>query len=260
VDLPVGWRHLLIVESAPRSHFDILVELSREGKIPTRPLLCLAGEGRGFHGMRGRPWAALAGNLHLVAGITANRALEAGGLGISAIAASAVVEAIDTLPGLAGRAGIKWVNDVVIDGAKVGGVLAHTHQSEGVILSAVIGIGVNVETRPEVEPTPYVPKVARLADFSPCSAGELLIPLVAALDRSCRLLLGGGQSELLEAYRRRSMVLGRVVRIDEESGETIARGRVQAIGSRLELILEGREKPVARGRLVLDDDRGDFVA
>ena len=38
----------------------------------------------------------------------------------------AVVDALDAVPGLEGRARIKWVNDILIGDAKVAGILAYT--------------------------------------------------------------------------------------------------------------------------------------
>ncbi len=69
----------------------------------------------------------------------------------------ALVDAVRAVTGGALRPGIKWVNDVLVDGRKIGGVLTST-QTQGDRVSAVLlGIGLNVATAPPVPPTPFVP-------------------------------------------------------------------------------------------------------
>lgn len=247
------WEHLLLVETAPRSQFDLLVDLIREGRLPPRGVVCVAGEGRGFHGMRSRPWVAPAGNLYLSAHLAPGRPVDRAGVAFTVLAAVSVVEAVDGLADLTGRAGIKWVNDILVEGAKVCGVIAHTQVEGDRVGSVVLGIGLNVETAPEVEPTPQVPRAACLADFAPCRRGDLLGPLLDALARNYEELLEQGFDRLLDRYRRRSLALGREVAVSSEEGGITARGRVTAIGHQLELYIEGRDRPVHRGRLILED-------
>jgi len=253
VESPPLWEHLFLVESAPRSQFDLLVELGREGRLPPRGLVCVAGEGSGFHGMRNRPWVAPAGNLYLSAHLAPGRPVDHAGVAFTVLAAVSVLDAVDGVAGLTERAGIKWVNDILIEGAKVCGVIAHSQMRGDRVGSVCLGIGLNVETAPEVEPTPQVPRVGCLAGFVPCRRFELLGPLLEALARNYEELLEEGYAGLLDRYRRRSLALGREVAVSSEEGEITARGRLIAIGPNLELHLEGRDRPVHRGRLILED-------
>ena len=77
------------------------------------------------------------------------------------------MDTIDTIPELSGKAGIKWVNDVLIDGAKVSGVLAYTQQEGDNVTAATLGIGLNLKTTPRIDPSPFVPRAASLTDFCP---------------------------------------------------------------------------------------------
>lgn len=256
------WRHLFIVESAPRSQYDVLIEIGRGLKALPDGTLCLAGSGQRFHGFKDRPWTACAGNIHLSVYLAPARPLARFDVGFTPLAAVSVVDALDSLPGLEEKAGIKWVNDILVDDAKVCGVLAHTQSVQETLSAAVVGIGLNVETRPSVEPTRYVPKVASLRDFArhpeAVSQAEVFPRLIRALDRNYRLLLGGHYGVLLDRYRQRSVVIGRTVRLcsDDARGdqETIASGRVTALGESLELFIEGYDRPFKRGRLILVSD------
>jgi biotin-(acetyl-CoA carboxylase) ligase len=254
------WQCLLATESSVRSQYDTLIELRRQERQLPDGLLCLSGAGKGLHGLRNRPWAAEAGNIHLSVFLTPEKAGVHSGIPFMVLAAVSVVETIDTVTGLEGKAGIKWVNDIVIAGAKVAGVLAYTEGAGQAIGSAVLGVGLNVETRPTVVGTPFVPRVGSLRDFvadpSACTLGSVLGGLLDALDRNCELLLDGRAGELIDRYRERSVVVGRdvTVCVDDDSSppETIASGTVEHIGDNLELYLRGSDKPVTRGRLILE--------
>jgi BirA family biotin operon repressor/biotin-[acetyl-CoA-carboxylase] ligase len=255
------WRYLFIVEFAAQSHYDLLIELTRSGNALPDGILCLAGSGDKFHGFKGRPWVACPGNLHLSAHWAPARPIEHFGVAFTILAAVSVVEAIDSLPGLNGRAAIRWVNDVMIDGAKVCGVVAYTQTLNAAVTAAIVGLGLNVEAQPSVEPTRFVPRVAALRDFVSGPGGitqaVMFDKLIRALDQNYRALRDGKYAALLRRYRERSLVLGRKVTIfseesDSESG-IIAAGRVRALGENLELFLEGVSAPIWRGRLILED-------
>ena len=261
VDASPDWAHALLVAEAPSSQFDMLIEFTRTHPDIPSGIICLAGTGRGFHGQRERHWATLEGNIHLTAHLAPRMKVERFDIGFPILAAVSIVEALDSIEGLDCQAGIKWVNDVLCDEAKVAGFLVHTASMDDTVTSVVLGIGLNVEKTPEFPPDPYVPRVASIREFVDESA-ELnqRIILSALLDRlseNYRLLLQGEWAQLLDAYRKRSLVIGREVRIlsDPEDGkqEELASGKVFSIGENLELWLDGAENPVKKGRLILID-------
>jgi len=255
-----GWGHLVVVEDAPESQFDALAALLEGGFRPPGPLLCVAGQGRGFHGFKQRPWAGVAGNIHLVACFRPECRLEQPGAGPTVVSTVSVLEALDRVPFLRGRARVKWVNDVLVEGAKVGGVLARTQTLGDRVDTLLLGIGLNVERTPEVARDLFVPRVGSVQAFAPpgtrVEVGRVFVHLAERLARNHERYLAGGYSALLETYRERSSVLGRRVRVLEDTargmGKELCRGRVTAIGEGLELYLDGDSRPVVHGRLVLD--------
>jgi BirA family transcriptional regulator, biotin operon repressor / biotin---[acetyl-CoA-carboxylase] ligase len=257
-----GWQHILAVDFADGSQYDRMIELARQTTIPDR-VACLARTGSGFHGFRGRGWDTQPGNIHLTVHFSPERPIPHFETVFTALAAVAVVDAIGAVPGLAGRARIKWVNDVLVDGAKVAGVLAYTQTRSDVITTVVLGIGVNVETKPGVERSEFVPAAGCLRDFAPdpghATTPAVLGALLQALHLRYSDVLEHGHLPVMERYRGHSAVIGRHVTICEEGSEpapVIATGRVEAIGDGLELYLEGRAEPVTRGRLILGDVPG----
>jgi BirA family biotin operon repressor/biotin-[acetyl-CoA-carboxylase] ligase len=256
-DLPFSL--LLVSEFSAGSQYDRLIDLAREkAELPDR-LACLAGSGKGFHGFKGRSWATEPGNLHLVVHFEPKAEIESLEVAFTVLAALSVTDAFAQIPGLEEEARIKWVNDVLLADAKVGGVLAYTQTQGKVVTSAILGMGVNLETTPDVPPTPFVPAVASARDYLPSGrpdlAGSFLSDLLTALDTNYRVLLEDGASPLIRRYRERSMIVGEEVTIcSEDSDQTLrvlAQGRVSSLGDKLELFLEGSSDPVTNGRLIV---------
>lgn len=256
------WNYAFVVKTAASSQYDLLIDLHQKGTGLPDGIICLAGSGREFHGQRGRPWSALAGNIHMSVFLSPNRPVERFHIGFSILTAVALIAAIDRFEGLRDSAGIKWVNDVLIGNAKVAGFLAHTSSIEKQVVAAVLGIGLNVETTPDVAPDGFVRRAAALREFIPdvtaCNQRRALRYMLDTLAASYQLLLDGGYQVLLDRYRDRSIVTGKNVRIfaDPQHGNEreIAAGRVLRIGDNLELYLDTSADPITRGRLLLESD------
>ncbi len=255
------FRYLLITAKATRSQYDAAVELCKENSPIPDCTLCLAGSGEHFHGQQDRPWSSPDGNIYLTVIFAPNRKIDHFCPGFVMLPAIAVTEAADSIPGLEGRSSIKWVNDIVIDNANIAGVLTYIQAMGDNVTCAVLGIGLNVDTLPNVEPTPFVPDVACLADFVDniwlCNRKTALDGLIRSLGSNYKLLESGEYDQLLCKYRRRSAVIGKYVTICKDDAqsdsEVITEGTVQNIGYDLELLIEGREQPVTQGRLILKE-------
>jgi biotin-(acetyl-CoA carboxylase) ligase len=253
-----GWGPVLVRAAAPSSQYDGLIALARTGlPVPDR-LVCIAAEGTGFHGFRGRSWAALAGNIHVTVQLAPQRRIARFDTAFTAMAAVSLAEAADAA-GVRPGARIKWVNDVLVGGAKVGGVLACTQSRGAVVESVVLGLGLNVEATPAVERSAFVPTIASLRDFpngaENITVGRVLPLLLERLAANYELLLENGYRNIMQRYRDRSSVLGEQVTIWTDPGiapaRLIAAGRVESVGDGLELHLAGRAQPISNGRLLL---------
>jgi biotin-[acetyl-CoA-carboxylase] ligase BirA-like protein len=255
---------LLVVGEAAASQVDRMQRRLAAGDALPDGLACVALAGARFHGQRGRPWAALRGNLHLSAHLAVDLDAAAAQAGLAVLPAVATAEAIEEVSGGAVRPGLKWVNDLLLDGHKVGGVLTVTQLQAGRVRHVVIGIGVNVARTPQLPTTPRAAPAGRLADADAAFGGEggwarLLLPLARALARARSELAAGRADALVQRYRERAAFLGRHVTIwpvEDAAGaatEPLARGRVEALGDDLAVHLEGRAEPVRSGRMTIDD-------
>lgn len=110
-----------------------------------RPVLLAANEQTAGRGRRGRRWHSPpgCGALFSLGLPLARPARELSGLSI--VAGVAAVRALRALG--AADAALKWPNDLLLHGAKLGGILAET-RAQGAGSAAVIGIGVNWRRAP----------------------------------------------------------------------------------------------------------------
>ncbi len=262
---PGFWSLGVIVGDARSSQFDALRESLAAGLELPGPTACLALTGRGFHGQRGRPWAALPGNLHLCV-VFPQPGLAARDLpSLPMLPVVALVDAVRALSGGALRSGIKWVNDVLVDGRKVGGVLTASQTQGDRVGSVLLGIGLNVATAPPVPATPFVPRIGSLAESGVTATwADAALAVLRALGRRLVDLVAHGPADLVEAYRGASLVIGREVCLfaeaapgdapDARPSPPVVRGTVLGIGADLSLTLEGVETPVTSGRLAFAED------
>ena len=133
---------------------------------------------------------------------------------LSACAAEAFAEAIESETGLA--VGVKWVNDLIAGGKKLCGILTElsVEMESGRAEYAVIGIGVNCCQRAQDFP----PELAEIAASVAMQTGNApdRNALAAALIRAASDLsetLISGQADWIARYRARCVTLGKPVRV-----------------------------------------------
>lgn len=257
------WSRLVIEGEAPSSQYDRLREqLPAAADNEEGPEAWVALQGRGFHGQRHRPWQAEAGNLHLSVRVPMDLAAGPDSLAWTMLPAVAVMQALRALgPQPVAGLGIKWVNDILYRGAKVGGVLSSVVQDGDRLRRGHLGIGLNIEVAPQLSsggnegPTSCL---ARWLTPAQRGHGRVLRTLLGALARNIRLLNEGRGAAISAAYRADSLLVGRQVRIlsDPLTGPAreLARGRVLAVNADLSLTLAEVVDPIRQGRAFLLDE------
>lgn len=153
--------------------------------------------------------------------------------------AVAACDAVERVCGL--RPGIKWINDLVMDGKKLGGILTElSFESDGNVSYAVIGIGINC--RSEVFPAELEGLACCLSQFTEKNDPALLASeLITALENMSRRLLSH-QEEIMERYRQSCVTLGKQVRVISPTGtETGLAEAVNTDGS-LQVLFDNRQR------------------
>ena len=124
-------------------------------------------------------------------------------VGVTSYAAVCVASAIREITGR--QCGLKWVNDVYLNGKKVCGILSEAVAGleAGEAHAVVVGAGVNLH------PCALPPELENVVGFLDCGAvkNELCAAIAARL-----LRFDPADKSYMAEYRARSVVLGREVR------------------------------------------------
>lgn len=202
----------MIKAAAPIVWFDVIdstneeaVRRARSGQ--TDGLWIEAGAQTAGRGRRGRAWLSEPGNLFMTyLGATDRGAQELALLGF--IAALAVADLADEAIG-APVSCLKWPNDVLIDGAKLSGILLESGALQGGELWFALGIGINVASAPELASYP----IASLAQHGATEpAAALRLRLRAALAARAQQWDQQGFQAIRAAWHQRAFGLGQQVR------------------------------------------------
>ena len=133
-------------------------------------------------------------------------------------AAIAVVRAIEQTAGFTPQ--IKWVNDVLMNGRKLCGILTEaTIEGEtGTVSSLVVGIGINLHPNP-AWPEEVQAVAGAISDFGkPPRRAELAAAVLTHFEDVYMLLEQGKEPELLEQYRERLCCINRPVTVSSPAG------------------------------------------
>ncbi|MDX2157430.1 MAG: biotin--[acetyl-CoA-carboxylase] ligase [Hyphomicrobiaceae bacterium] len=235
-DLPVGWRAASF-EEIDSTNSEALRRAASGERGPLWITARFQSKGRG---RSGRSWTSaedsLAATLLLEPGCSSQDLPQ-----LSLVAGVAAHDAIAGVLPAEGRARtrLKWPNDVLIDGAKVTGILVES-SILGSCLIAVIGTGINVSAAPALEGRATM-------SLRQCGAsvnsGAMSIRLAQALARWIGEWQGGRRFDRVRsAWLERAGSLGEPMSI-RVTGERIA-GRFAGLDTDGALLLDtGRGRP-----------------
>ena len=173
----------------------------------------------GGRGRRGRSWVSPPGRNVAFSVVLRPEALPP--IRAPELTLVAAVAVCDALRHAGVDAGIKWPNDVLVGGRKIAGILTELSAETDRVHWVVVGVGVNVNARPE--------------DFPPELRGEATSLLIERGEAAPRALFlaacltsledwydrhaEGGLAPVLQAWRERSVTLGRQVSVRTDEGE-----------------------------------------
>lgn len=216
---------------------DVAKERAAAG-APEGTVIVAGVQGRG-RGRLGRHWFSPPGGLWfsvvLRPQVAASRIS-----GITLMAAVAVAKAIGGTTRL--DAGIKWPNDILLGGRKVAGILTEASVLGYRVNFVTLGIGINANV--DVDAFPHdllMPATSLAAELDrEVDLDELLTACIKALGEEYERFAASPPG-LLEEWRRRSVTLGRRVRVTQSGS-----------------VVEGEALDVDEaGALLVRDDRGD---
>ncbi len=202
----------------------------------------IAGRQTGGHGRFSRQFHSPDGGVYISV-ILRPSLSPADSVLMTAAAAVAVAEAVEAVSGRS--ASIKWVNDIVVDGLKVCGILTEAALSveTGMLDYAVLGIGVNVTEPSDGFPDNLRGIAGSLFSRTDASADARSRVTAEVLSRFRGYYAHLGERTFLDEYRRRSYLIGECVTVHSGSSSTPA--RVLGIDDSCRLIVEYDDRTTA---------------
>lgn len=188
-----------------------------------------AGKGR-----LGRRWFAPPGSALLFTLLLRPRLSPVQAQRITMACSLGVARAVESLTGVPAR--IKWPNDLVVSGKKLGGVLTELSTvTDGVLDYAVVGIGLNVNLHPAELPETMTPPTSLLVECGqPVSRLALLIRLLTECEALYLPLCAGWSPH--EAWREALETIGQQVQVG--TAEEVIRGRAVDVTETGALVVE----------------------
>jgi BirA family biotin operon repressor/biotin-[acetyl-CoA-carboxylase] ligase len=186
--------------------------------------LARAGESEGFwlradrqlhgRGRQGRDWYAPVGNLS-ASTLVRLRADDPPAPSLAFVASVALFAAMAAFLDKSARSSlfIKWPNDLLIDGAKISGILLEREEE-----SVVIGIGVNLLNAPDESDRP----AASLAAYGVSATPDIFLQeLAKQFAKWLEIWRGKGLDAILETWLSKAHPIGAALEVHDPSGKRI---------------------------------------
>ncbi|HOK05873.1 MAG TPA: biotin--[acetyl-CoA-carboxylase] ligase [Syntrophales bacterium] len=200
--------HEEIVDSTNRLADSLAREGAQEGTV-----VVAEGQTAG-RGRRGRSWFSPP-RLGIYVSLILRPPIDPGEAPrLSILAATAAATAVEDVSGLG--VSIKWPNDLLTGGRKLGGVLTELATGGEEIRYAVVGLGLNVAVPPHLFPAGLAGGATSvLAERgAPVSRLALLCRFLDVFEEGYEALLAGNFGPVMEQWRRRTNCLGRRVTVE----------------------------------------------
>lgn len=241
--LPVAWRERLGVAAA----FSLDSTSARLAALPDAalPAACLAEHQSAGRGRRGRVWVSPpGGNLYLSLGWRF-AALPPDFPALGLAAGVAVCEALAGF-GLE-EPGLKWPNDLVAQGGKLGGLLLEVSGEPPGPCRVILGLGLNLRMPRDIEVGQAWTELAALGPLP--GRNRLAAALLGALCAMLDTFATAGFAPFRGAWERRDVLRGRLVEVRTEAGRVQGRALGVAADGALRLWLSDGERRFYSGEV-----------
>lgn len=191
-------------------------------------LAVVAGSQSRGRGRLGRDWDS-PGDVGIYLSVILRPVLPPEDVQIITLAASvAAARAVERITGM--KPGIKWPNDLLLDGRKICGILTEMNTEIEQVNFIVLGIGINYDRRQDEFPAELAQKATSISAYAReqgvalKDSGRLLLlrAVLQELDLVYKSILTGRNGEILDKWKEYSVTLGRDVRIITGSTEYTA--------------------------------------
>jgi len=212
--------------------------------------LVLAGRQTGGRGRLGRRWSSPPGGLYFSIILRPPLDLQRASL-LSLVLAVACAKSLERF--ISYPCGIKWPNDVMIDGKKAGGILLEASGEMDRLEYVVAGVGINVNLAPQDFPK----EIRDLATSLAAATGRnydlnlLLAHLLNDLSRDYYFFLQQGFKPFLEVYKEYCIHFLHPIAVNTGQGRIEGTHKDIDVNGSLLIEVDGRTIPISTGDVQL---------
>lgn len=229
-----AWKDITVYDRVNSTNELAMARAS--GNVIRTPAVIIADSQEKGKGRLGRQWFSPAGNNIYMSLVFQPQLETRDATMLTLLAAVACVHSIRTICGL--TIGIKWPNDLIIAGKKLGGILTEIRADIDKVNLAVIGIGINFNQKRRDFPEELRKIATSVLEESGkfYSRNDLIIEILGQFQRFYVSLLKKGKQPLLQEWKRLSSTIGQRVKVVR--GDQVLTGLAEDIDSNGMLILK----------------------
>lgn len=234
-----GWKKGPVYFSPKIDSTSDQLRILAEKGAPPGTVIWAGKQTRG-RGRQGKKWVSPSGNLYFSVLFFSEKNIDPS---FSLVAGGAVIKALEN----EGESNlqIKWPNDIILNGSKVGGILCENFSGK-----LIVGIGLNLVPMDfMVENNSFPP--GNLSEFQKVPGEKIIGCILKELDRDFWIFKEKGFFFFREELVNKSFLMDRRVQVDDLTG------RVASFGNQGQLIIElpdGSKKEIWQGSIFLKEE------
>ncbi|MDR0742016.1 MAG: biotin--[acetyl-CoA-carboxylase] ligase [Puniceicoccales bacterium] len=219
------------------------------------PFIVLAEQQLASYGQYGRRWVGnIVGNLYLSYALKITNPLQ------NHLTIFAQYVAVKLCEMLSNRFSIdvkiKWPNDILIQSKKIGGLLLEVIRRDNSIISAILGIGINILDTPKIDNAPYQISCLQESINVKLDFDDVLIDIVHALIEIVEGFETINLGSFCEKWRSFDCIYGKNIILERQNSQTrgIDRG-INELGELIVLLPSGQRITFPQGNAKISPDR-----
>lgn len=248
--LTTKWAGRNIVFYEETDSTNIRAKLLGEEGAPHGTLVIAEKQNAG-RGRRGRTWVSPAGeSVYMTLLLKPDIAIANASM-LTLVAAMAIAEAVKKAMGEEHACGIKWPNDIIVNGKKLCGILTEMSAEADYISHIEVGIGLNINIEHFADEVSQVATSMRLEAGHRFIRADIIADVMAYFEKYYEVFVQTEDlSGLVDLYNEMLINCGRQVRVLEQSGEQIATAKgITKTGSLVVVDDAGVEREIIAGEV-----------
>ncbi len=205
------WKDISVYDLVPSTN-ELAMSLATKEDLKANSVIIADSQNRG-KGRLGRTWISPPGRNIYMSIIFKPELYTRDATMLTLLTVVACAHAVRNISGL--QVSIKWPNDLILSGKKLGGILTEIRADIDKVNLAVIGIGINVNMSGEdfSDEIRSIATSIKEESGTYCSRNELVIEVLRQIEHFYAVLINLGKKPLLNEWKILSSTLGKSVKV-----------------------------------------------